>query len=64
VIDFHRADNEKDRRCHYPEDDDIEDLSIADLRRLAEMEKKWEDEVRIEEARRRKSPRKRKHSIS
>ena len=29
----------KDRRCHYPEDDDFEDLSLADLRRLAELEK-------------------------
>jgi len=28
----------KDRRCHYPEDNDFEDLSMADLQRLAALE--------------------------
>merc|ERR1712037_738654 len=31
--------NGKDRRCHYPIDDDYEDLSMADLRKIAKLEK-------------------------
>ena len=30
--------NGKDRRCHYPSDDDYEDLSLKQLTRLAELE--------------------------
>ncbi|KAL3765839.1 hypothetical protein ACHAW5_004156 [Stephanodiscus triporus] len=40
VVKIVNTDNDKDRRCHYPEDDDFEDLSMADLRRLAELEEK------------------------
>jgi len=34
------VENGKDRRCHYPIDDDFEDLSLADLITLRRLEKK------------------------
>merc|ERR1712194_811250 len=33
------VENGKDRRCHYPSDNDFEDLSMADLKKLAKLEK-------------------------
>ena len=37
--------NGKDRRCHYPQDDDFEDLSLGDLQRLAKLEESRNNEV-------------------
>lgn len=38
------VDNGKDRRCHYPEDDDFEDLSMTDLQKLAKLEENRDEE--------------------
>jgi len=44
------VDNGKDRRCHYPEDDDFEDLSMADLQKLAKLEENKGEEDDVEQA--------------
>ncbi|KAL7554129.1 hypothetical protein ACHAWF_017521, partial [Thalassiosira exigua] len=53
VVKILKIGNGCDRRCHYPEDDDCEDLSLADLRKLADVEtypgKGKEEEARFGE---------------
>ena len=39
LVAIHKTGNGNDRRCHYPEDNDYEDLSLGDLLELADLEK-------------------------